>query len=74
MVAFKGFEKIKQIIDKALINNAERKVSVEYWNNELKYQKMKAYIPDIDYEIKKIVKGSKPDIEYKSIRYAFIEY
>lgn len=71
----KDLRKIKQIIDKALINNAERKVSVEYWNNEeLKYQKMKAYIPDIDYEIKKIVKGSKPDIEYKSIRYAFIEY
>lgn len=71
----KQLEKIKNVIDKATLNKTERKVKVEYWNSEeLRYATMKSYIPDIEYEIKKIKRGSKPDIIYKPLRYCFIQY
>ena len=68
----KDMTKIKSIADKATINKAERKVKVTYWNNEdLRYEQMEAYMPDIEHSIKKITKN---DIIYKGKRLAFIEY
>lgn len=65
-------EKIKGIIDKALTNKIERKVKVTYWNNEdLIYKTMYAYIPDVEYTIYMITNNN---IQYKSIRFSFIEY
>ncbi|MFQ9516716.1 MAG: DUF6711 family protein [Eubacterium sp.] len=65
-------EKIKSIVDKATINNTERKVKVTYWNNEdLMYEQMRAYMPDIEHQIKKI---TKDDVIYNSKRLAFIQY
>lgn len=71
----KQLREITNIINKATLNKTERKVKVEYWNSEeLRYATMKSYIPDIEYEIKKIKRGSKPDIIYKPLRYCFIQY
>ena len=65
-------EKIKSIIDRATINKTERKVKVEYWNNEeLQYKTMTCYMPDIEHPIKKI---TKDDVIYNGKRLAFIEY
>lgn len=65
-------EEIRQIINQALINAVERKVSVKYWNDEdLVYKTMICYMPDIEYKIKGNLNGT---LLYEPIRLAFIEY
>lgn len=65
-------EEIRQMINQALINAVERKVSVKYWNDEdLVYKTMICYAPDIDYKIKGTLNGT---LLYEPIRFAFIEY
>lgn len=63
---------IRNIIFGAMMNYDQRKLQVEYWDDEkLAYRKMTAYIPDITYVPKKI---TSDDIIYTPITIQFIEY
>lgn len=65
-------QEIRNMLNKALINAVERKISVKYWNDEdLRYETMTCYMPDIDYKLKGEVNGT---LLYEPIRLAFIEY
>ena len=65
-------DEIKQIIDKATINEIERKVSVKYFNEEdMRYKTMICYKPDITYKLKHELNES---LLYNPIRLSFIEY
>lgn len=65
-------EEIKQFFDEATIDALERKIEITYWNDEeLRYKKMTAYKPDIEYTISNIYGN---DILYNPIRIAIIEY
>lgn len=63
---------IQSLLNQAFVDSTQRKMVVDYWNNEnLCYKKATVYVPDIDYTIKSI-KGN--DITYNGIRIAFIQY
>lgn len=65
-------EEIKQIINKSIIYDVERKCKVKYWNEEdLQYKTMICYAPDIKYTTKTELNGT---LLYNSIRLALIEY
>ena len=69
-------EKIQcqNIINSAIINKAERKGKITYWNDETNaYEDAKVYIPDIDFTVNEIDK-KRNMIFYASIRIALIEY
>lgn len=65
-------KKIRDVLDLAFDNEQQRKIRVEYWDDELlMYRTMTAYIPDITYEVKKITNN---DITYAPVTFTFIEY
>ncbi len=67
-----NLQKIRNALDMAFDNEQQRKIKVEYWDDELlSYRTMTAYIPDITYEVKKITNN---DIIYSPITFTFIEY
>lgn len=66
------WSQIRNIIFGAMINYDQRKLKVEYWDDEkLTYRTMTAYIPDITYTPKKV---TEDNIIYKAITIQFIEY
>ncbi len=63
---------ILSLLDNAYANKTQRKVSVEYWDDELlSYRTMTAYLPDITYTKEKITGN---DIQYEPVELTFIEY
>lgn len=67
-------EKIKfqQIINGGIVNSAERKVYVEYWNDEINnYSTGYFYIPDIEYSV---MDADDKTIRYNPISVELIEY
>lgn len=63
---------ILEIINSSYANRTQRKVVVEYWDDELlKYRTMTAYIPDITYTKRKI---SSDNIKYEPLEISLIEY
>lgn len=65
---------LKAIVESGIIDATERKVSVTYWNSEeMKYMIGVFYMPDIDYEIKR-VSESKLNLLYKEFNIELIEY
>jgi hypothetical protein len=71
-ISLSQWRKIRNIIFNAMINYDQRKLRVEYWDDEkLAYRTMTAYIPDITYTPKTITTN---DIKYKAITINFIEY
>lgn len=65
-------KKIRDSLDLAFDNEQQRKIRVEYWDDELlRYRTMTAYMPDITYEVSTI---SGNNIKYKPVTFTFIEY
>ena len=63
---------IRGILNGAMSNSQQRKLDVEYWDDELlAYRTMTAYIPDITYTPKLITADS---IKYAAVTFTFIEY
>lgn len=63
---------ILQTINKAYTSKIQRKLEIEYWDDELlKYRTMTVYMSDVTYTKKKITSAS---IEYEPIEFTFIEY
>lgn len=63
---------IRSLINNAYASKIQRKVAVEYWDDELlEYRTMTAYISDITYTKRKI---TADDIEYDPIEFTLIEY
>lgn len=63
---------ILEIINSSYANRTQRKVVVEYWDDELlKYRTMTAYIPDITYTKRKI---TSDNIKYEPLEISLIEY
>lgn len=66
-------EIIKAFFDRATVNAHERKVQLEYWNDEeLQYKTGYFYIPNMNFKIKKIVNNN--DLVYNSFKMEFVEY
>jgi hypothetical protein len=64
--------KILNLFDKAYSNKTQRKVSVEYWDDELlSYRTMTAYLADVTYTKEKI---TSDDISYSSVEFTLVEY
>lgn len=65
-------EEIKTWFDNHISNTLERKLTIEYWNNEeLVYKTSDFYCADIKYPIKKITEN---DIIYGDFEISFVEY
>lgn len=65
-------EEIRSLLNGATTSSIERKMEVQYWNDEeLAYDSMTCYAPDLEYTITKI---TDDNIFYAPIRFAFIEY
>ncbi|MCH5298007.1 MAG: hypothetical protein J1E85_10120 [Ruminococcus sp.] len=67
-------EKIKfqNIINNAITNSLQRKVSVTYWNDETNsYKSGSFYIPDIEFQV---IDANATNIEYNPITVELIEY
>lgn len=63
---------ILSMLNKAYSNKAQRKLTVEYWDDEkMSYRTMTAYIPDITYSKEKI---SAAGIKYSAVDFTLIEY
>ena len=60
------------MIQAAYTNELEKKLTIEYYNPELdNYKTAEVYVPTVPYDMTSI-QGNV--IQYKSLRYAFIEY
>lgn len=71
-LSLNDMQKIRTILNGAWDNSQQRKLRVEYWDDELlKYRIMTAYMPDTTYPVKKI---TSTDIRYNPITFTFIEY
>lgn len=65
-------QSIRNVLNGAMSNSHQRKLDVEYWDDELlAYRTMTAYMPDITYTPKKI---TADNIEYSAVTFTFIEY
>ena len=65
-------QSIRNILNGAMSNSQQRKLNVEYWDDELlAYRTMTAYIPDITYTPKLI---TADNIKYAAVTFTFIEY
>ncbi len=65
-------QSIRNILNGAMSNSQQRKLNVEYWDDELlAYRTMTAYIPDITYTPKII---TADNIKYSAVTFTFIEY
>lgn len=65
-------QSIRNILNGAMSNSQQRKLNVEYWDDELRaYRTMTAYIPDITYTPKII---TADNIKYSAVTFTFIEY
>lgn len=63
---------IRNVLNGAMTNSQQRKLEVEYWDDELlAYRTMTAYMPDITYTPKKI---TADNIIYTAVNFTFIEY
>lgn len=63
-----------KIMSTSLENEVEQKYKITYWDDKTgTYKSGSFYLSDPSFKIKKIVE-SPPQIIYKSIRFAFIEY
>ena len=63
---------IRNVLNGAMTNSQQRKLDVEYWDDELlAYRTMTAYMPDITYIPKKI---TADNIIYTAVNFTFIEY
>lgn len=63
---------MQNIINSAIVNNAQRKCYVTYWNDETNsYDSGYFYIPDIEFSI---MDAGKNDIRYNPISIELIEY
>lgn len=63
---------IQERINKAYSSKIQRKLAIEYWDDELlKYRTMTAYISDVTYTKEKI---TSDNIYYAPIEFSFIEY
>ena len=63
---------IRNVLNSAMTNSQQRKLDVEYWDDELlAYRTMTAYMPDITYTPKKI---TADNIIYTAVNFTFIEY
>lgn len=66
-------EEIRTVLNRNMINTKERKICVEYWDDELlQYRLMTCYMPDTTYPV--ITIGGKQKIRYNAIKFSFIEY
>lgn len=64
--------RLRQVLNSAMDNSQQRKLRIQYWDDELlAYRTMAAYMPDITYTPKVI---TADDIVYKPIQLTFIEY
>ncbi|MCH5297805.1 MAG: hypothetical protein J1E85_09055 [Ruminococcus sp.] len=64
--------KLRSALNSAMDNSQQRKMRIEYWDDELlNYRTMTAYMPDTTYTPKSI---KADNIEYKPIQLTFIEY
>ena len=67
-----AMEEVRSLLNGAMTSSIERKMEVQYWNDEeLSYDSMTCYVPDIEYTITKVTKNN---IKYAPVRFAFIEY
>lgn len=65
-------QSIRNILNGAMSNSQQRKLNVEYWDDELlAYRTMTAYMPDITYTPKII---TADNIKYSAVTFTFIEY
>lgn len=65
-------QSIRNILNGAMSNSQQRKLNVEYWDDELlAYRTMTAYMPDITYTPKII---TADNLEYSTVTFTFIEY
>ena len=63
---------MQNIINSAIVNTAQRKCYVTYWNDETNsYDSGYFYIPDIEFSV---MDASKTDILYNPISIELIEY
>lgn len=63
---------MQNIINSAIVNTAQRKCYVTYWNDETNsYDSGYFYIPDIEFSV---TDASKTDIRYNPISIELIEY
>lgn len=63
---------IRSVLNGAMSNSQQRKLNVEYWDDELlAYRTMTAYMPDITYTPKII---TADNIKYSAVTFTFIEY
>lgn len=69
---YKEMSKLRNILNSAFDNSQQRKLRIQYWDDELlAYRTMTAYMPDITYTPKSI---EADNIKYKPIQLTFIEY
>lgn len=65
-------QSIRSALNSSWDNSQQRKIRVEYWDDELlAYRTMTAYMPDITYQVKKITQNN---IIYNAVTFTFIEY
>ncbi len=65
-------QSIRNILNGAMSNSQQRKLNVEYWDDELlAYRTMTAYMTDITYTPKLI---TADNIKYAAVTFTFIEY
>lgn len=65
-------QSIRSALNSSWDNSQQRKLRVEYWDDELlTYRTMTAYMPDITYQVKAITKN---DVKYNAVTFTFIEY
>lgn len=63
---------IRNVLNGAMSNSQQRKLDVEYWDDELlAYRTMTAYMPDITYTPKII---TADNLKYSAVTFTFIEY
>lgn len=66
------YRMLRDLIDSAMENKQQRKLVLEYWDDELlEYRTATFYSPDITYKIKRITENN---IMYDSSNFTFIEY
>lgn len=71
-LSLEQMEKLRNWLNSAFDNSQQRRLRIEYWDDELlAYRVMNAYIPDITYQYKRI---SADSIDYMPVSLTFIEY
>lgn len=71
-LSIEQMQNIRNIINSAFLDSQQRKLRVEYWDDELlNYRIMTAYIPDLTYKVRSI---SGNNIKYEPVTFTFIEY